>query len=180
MRHGEIASNGSRVYSGRSPEPLTGCGVTQAHDAGRGLVGTGIQGIVSSPLVRATQTAAILAEILQSPVTTSDSFTELAMGPWEGLSEERVAKDFPQEWALWNKSPADLMLPGRETLAAVQVRILDGLRWARSAYPGSAPLLLVSHVAILRVLILTAEGSPLNNYKKLEIPNAVPIRLQIK
>ena len=179
VRHGEIDSNLRKVYSGRSMEPLNARGSAQAHEAGRALKGLAVQGIVSSPLRRATQTADILAEHLASQVVACAAFTELGMGPWEGLSEAAVAEDFPAEWAIWNTMPADLVLPDRETLADVQARIADGLNWIRERFPTDAPLVLVSHVAILRVLLLTSQAKALNAYKTIHVANATPMRLTI-
>ena len=175
IRHGEIDSNLRKVYSGRSAEPLNTTGHQQAEEAAERLAGREIDALYCSPLLRTRQTAEIIAKRVSCPLLPEERFTELGMGPWEGLSETEVESLFPVEFDLWNREPAALNLPGRETLAELQSRALSGLASIIARESSAKCLAVVSHVAVIRVLLLWADGRKLNDYKHVRVPNATPI-----
>src|SRR2546422_10863001 len=90
------------------------------------------------------------------------------MGPWEGLTEAQVADRFADAYALWCTLPDRLALDGRETLAAVAGRVTAALSDAAGR---PRPLLLMTHVAPLRVAVLRTLGLPLRPYKRGHGPN---------
>ncbi|HSW31592.1 MAG TPA: histidine phosphatase family protein [Longimicrobiales bacterium] len=178
LRHGETASNAARVYAGRSEEPLTARGRAQALEAGRRLLGEGVSAIHSSPLRRAVETAGVLASALQVPVRVEEDLTEMALGPWEGLSEEEVARRYPREWAVWQTSPTRLQLPGRETLAEVLRRVVPCLERISRAHPDGA-VAVVSHHAPIRVAMLHHAGMELTHYRAASVGNCVPVEVEM-
>ena len=93
------------------------------------------------------------------------------MGPWEGMAESEVEKRFPREWAIWNNNPVELSLDGRETLQALQSRVMQGIQAIRQN-SGYESVLVATHVAIIRVVTLLAEGKDLNDYKSVKVENA--------
>jgi broad specificity phosphatase PhoE len=173
IRHGQIASNLKKVYSGRSDEALTEIGREQVRQASSQLAEIAIDAIYSSPLTRTQQTAEIIAHELDwnLPINSDDSFNELKMGPWEGMKEADVALQYPAEWTIWNSRPAELCLDDRETLLQLQTRVLEGLRAIQQSNPGQS-ILIVTHVAIIRVMTLFANNLDLNRYKSVPVDNA--------
>lgn len=179
VRHGEIDSNIRKIYSGRSQERLNANGITQAGNVARSLKSASISALFCGPLPRVVETARYIStEIGVKPVLL-EAFNELAMGPWEGLSEDEVAERFSDDWQLWNSSPAALRLPGRETLKEMQHRALGGLADALRLTSKQGQICIVTHVAVIRVLRLFAEQRNLNEYKKVPVPNATPISIDI-
>ena len=136
VRHGEIESNINKVYAGWSDECLTARGRKQAVEAAKALTGIGITTIYSSPIERAMETAGIIGNALDLVPIPEESFRELKMGPWEGLSEHEVAGRYPDQSAIWNARPADLAMDGRESLQELQERVLDGVGRLRSGVGG--------------------------------------------
>jgi len=173
VRHGEIASNKKKIYSGRSSEKLTQVGQKQAQKVSSELTGLEIDAIFSSPLKRTLQTSEIIRNELYGdiPIYYDNNFNEIKMGPWEGLSEQKIAEEDPDHWAIWNSSPADLVLRGRETLQQLQSRVIDGLQniERNNAYNS---VLIVTHVAVIRVTTIFASGNDLNTYKSIMVDNA--------
>jgi alpha-ribazole phosphatase/probable phosphoglycerate mutase len=171
IRHGEIPSNVKKIYAGRSAERLTQRGVHQAVQVSEKLQDYKIDALYASPIQRALQTAQIIAAETGVNLQVDDSFRELEMGPWEGMSEDNVARDYPDEWRVWNTRPAELNLPGRETLNQLLERVLAG---GRSIYKDNSGgnVAIVTHVAIIRVLLLWYQKKSLNLYKTIHIPNA--------
>jgi broad specificity phosphatase PhoE len=172
IRHGQIDSNLKKIYSGRSEEALNSKGIAQAQKAVEVISELGIDKVCCSPLRRTQQTATIIANQLGLTAQSDNAFIEMAFGPWEGMSEMDIAKDFPDEWAIWNETPHLLRLPGRETLSELQQRVLDGAQSIKSAEP-SSNILIVSHVAVIRTLLLYSEGRPLSEYKGIHVDNCV-------
>lgn len=94
--------------------------------------------------------------------------TEMALGPWEGLSESEIARRFPVEYEVWNTTPDCLKLAGREMLDEVGERILGAMRLG---FNSESTVLLVTHVALIRVGILRYTHRPLREYKSLSVGN---------
>src|SRR5690348_16186936 len=69
VRHGEADSNRDGRFGGHSPAPLTARGVRQAEAAARALVRVEPTAIISSDLLRATQTAEPIGRAAGLPVT---------------------------------------------------------------------------------------------------------------
>ena len=171
IRHGEIPSNVNKVYAGRSIERLTQKGVQQARQVSDKLKSHKIEALYSSPIHRALQTAQILSEVVGVDPIVYDSFRELEMGPWEGMSEADIAREYPEEWGIWNSDPASLRMEGREPLDILLERVLTGVRDIYKDHSdGNA--VIVTHVAIIRVLLLWHAGKSLNLYKTINVPNA--------
>jgi broad specificity phosphatase PhoE len=177
VRHGEIPSNVNKVYAGKSPEYLTARGVQQAIQVSEILRNQEIHALYSSPIQRALQTAQIIADATGIELRVDDSFRELEMGPWEGMSESNVARHYPDEWRIWNSRPAELRLPGRETLNELLDRALTGVRNLYRSVSGNNTVI-VTHVAIIRVLLLWHANKSMNLYKTIHVPNAEIIQIE--
>lgn len=177
IRHGEIPSNVNKVYAGRSLERLTEKGVQQAKQVSKKLKNYKVDALYSSPIQRALQTAQILSKVIGIDLRVDDSFRELEMGPWEGMSEADVEKRYPNEWSIWNSSPAELKLSGRESLDDLLQRVLTGISGIKAEHSGN--IVIVTHVAIIRVLLLWHANMSLNLYKTIHVPNGEIFKIKI-
>jgi len=171
IRHGEIRSNKKKVYAGWSEEGLTWRGCRQAKKAAGEMFSKNIDAIYCSPLKRTVQTAKIIGHSLRIWPVISSNFKELKLGIWEGLSEGDVRRQFPKEWMVWHTRPAELYLEGRETLAELHNRVMAGMEKIRTESRGGS-VLIVTHVAIMRILLLFTKRLDLNHYKTIPVPNA--------
>jgi broad specificity phosphatase PhoE len=170
VRHGKTLSNAGKIYAGRSPEPLTEDGAGEAEELGRKLRHLPVGAVYSSPVRRAVQTAEIIAAPQGLPVTIEPSLTEILLGPWKGLSEDQVEKEYPEEYAMWQTSPSQVKIADRETLKEVQARAIDAIgRILAGGEKGE--ILAVTHVAVIRCLTLHFHGRDLDDYKKIAVPN---------
>jgi len=68
LRHGQTDWNLQGRLQGHTDIPLNATGLDQAHAAADMLADQGIDIIVSSPLVRALKTAAIISERIDRPI----------------------------------------------------------------------------------------------------------------
>lgn len=153
-RHGESEANLRRVFANRGDGPaLTGCGRRQASALAGLLSGEGIQQIYVSPLLRARQTAEILADQLAVPCTTSEALREYDVGRFEGTTAE-------DGWQAYEQTAADWLLHhrferrtgGGESFTDIERRFvpfIDGLR----RQPCPAACLLVGHGGLFRAML---------------------------
>ena len=149
---------------------MTPRGRHQAIEVAKRLGFFEIDHVYTSPLKRAFQTADIIGGFLKRTPIPEESFKELRLGIWEGLTEEELGRRFPAEWKIWNTRPAEFILDGRETLNELLERVLAGIEKVRSQVANSS-ILIVTHVAVIRVLLLHAQKMDLNLYKTIDVPN---------
>lgn len=93
MRHGETEANAGDVICGSTDLPLSPCGHAQAQRAAEALSGCGIARIISSPLLRARQTAGAVSELTGLPVIIAEGLAERNWGAWEGQPRAILRRD---------------------------------------------------------------------------------------
>jgi len=155
VRHGETVWNADAVYRGRSEIPLSETGKRQAHLTGRSLAGEGVTALMSSPLVRARETAEAIAEATGVAVEIDNDLTDLDCGEWEGLTDAQVKERYPDVRRTWLATPQLVRLPGGEALDEVTGRVLPVLERVLSA-PGT--VVFVSHRVVHKVAICALLG----------------------
>ncbi len=117
IRHGQTELNIRNVLQGRSNHPLNETGIRQAEEAAERLRGISFDIVYSSPLIRAVQTAKILAPG-REPVI-DERLIEMDYGPYEGADLEHL----PPEVLTFFKDCAHNPAPaGMEQLSAVTAR----------------------------------------------------------
>ena len=158
LRHGQTPMSVQKRYAGRSDVPLTDLGVQQAAAAAKRLASAGLDVIVTSPLLRAVQTAEEVAAATGATVVTDDGFREADFGAWEGLTFAEVQERWPAEMAAWLADP-EVAPPGGESLAGVNERVTAALRRVLAARERQA-VLIVSHVTPIKMLVAAALLAP--------------------
>ena len=119
IRHGQTELNNRKVLQGRSDHPLNDTGRQQADSARQDFAEAGIvfSEVYSSPLIRAVQTAEIIAP--GSEIRLDDRLLEMDYGPYEGTDLTDMppeVRTFFQDF-VHNPPP-----PGMESLQAVVER----------------------------------------------------------
>jgi broad specificity phosphatase PhoE len=149
-----------RRYSGRGDPELTDLGHRQAAGAAARLAATdGIAAVLTSPLRRARQTAAVVAEATDAPLVVRDRLIETDFGAWEGLTFAEARERDPDLHARWLGSQ-DAAPPGGESFATVRHRMVAELTDLVATYP-AATLVVVSHVTPIKMLLREAlQGGP--------------------
>lgn len=94
VRHGESVGNVESRWQGQSDYVLTEKGRAQAHALARRWKSEGVKFnlIISSPLVRARETAEIIAAAVNAKVELDSILMERHIGEMEGLTAEEVRK----------------------------------------------------------------------------------------
>jgi ribonuclease H / adenosylcobalamin/alpha-ribazole phosphatase len=155
LRHGQTDFSAQGRYSGRADLPLTELGERQAAAAAIRLASTGdVAAVVSSPMLRAKQTAQPVAGALGLPLRVHDGLTEADFGTWEGLTfAEANARD-PELHTRW-LTDTSVAPPGGESMDAVHRRARR-VRDQLIAEHGGATVVVVSHVTPIKSLLRMA------------------------
>ncbi len=92
LRHGQSTWNAAGRFQGHTPHPpLTELGLEQAYAAAAEAVTLGIDHVVSSPAVRARQTALVVARALGLPAHLDPRLVEQGYGEPIDLVDARTA-----------------------------------------------------------------------------------------
>jgi broad specificity phosphatase PhoE len=160
LRHGQTALSVERRYSGHGDPELTELGRRQAAGAAARLAALpDIAAVLTSPLLRARQTATAVADATGAPLVVRQGLIETDFGAWEGLTFAEARARDPELHAAWLGSE-DVAPPGGESFAAVGRRIETERAAVVEEFPGST-VVLVSHVTPIKMLLRAAlEGGP--------------------
>lgn len=92
LRHGQSTWNAAGRFQGQTAHPpLTELGLEQAHAAAARVVDLGVVHVVSSPAVRARQTALVVARALGLPVHLDPRLVEQGYGEPIDLVDARTS-----------------------------------------------------------------------------------------
>lgn len=143
VRHGQTRANREHRYLGALEADLTDVGRQQA-EALKALLPAEIDVLISSPLLRAQQTAEILNKTLGLPLRLDAHFRERNVGVFEGLTQAEAQARYPLLWARnitrqWHEAP-----DGGETIAEVVERVRLGLNGLVERHAGGT-VVLVAH-----------------------------------
>lgn len=146
IRHGQTDSNTGRLLDTAHPgAPLNGTGLAQADALAAQLGEHPIQGVYSSDLTRAVQTATPLAAQLALPVVQLRGLREIPAGQLEMSSQWQRYIDALLAWA----ADPEHRLPGGETAVEFAAHYDEAIM--RIASAGHQMAALVSHGAAMRV-----------------------------
>jgi probable phosphoglycerate mutase len=169
VRHGQSVANVKQVFAGAGDDsPLTDLGRGQARQAAQDLQGVGITRIVSSPLSRAKETAAIIAaEIAFDPaaVTIDPRIIEQDVGvmagkPWDSVDAVGLQA-----------------VEGVESAQHMQARILAFLR---DHHQDEGITLMVSHGGVGQMIVATQDDIDPSLFNDLpSVPNAKAVLLDL-
>lgn len=170
VRHGESEWNIAKKIQGQQNIFLTAKGVRQAYLIGNRLNNEKIDKIYSSDLSRAYITAKIIGNKLNMDVIPMKEFREINFGIWEGLSHDKISKEHLDDFIQWRKEPEKLQVKGGETLGELQHRAMNGINMIFNNNKIDN-ILIVSHSATLKVIILGLLNMDLTYFKNLTINN---------
>jgi len=189
-RHG-LTSAGNVMLGGQLDLPLAPEGRTEAEALRRRLAGVRIDRIISSPMLRALETAQAVAT--GRPVEVDERLRELDYGRWEGLTYTEIDGRDRELRRRWEHDPAATHSPGGESgddvAARARIFLVDlvtaecgtatGQRHSpdpggsRGRVPesqaevqGERRVLVVAHGTFNRILMCVALGIPVRDYRR--------------
>lgn len=169
VRHGETEWNRMGRFQGRTDIPLSDEGLRQAGYAAKALASVKLDSVWSSDLSRARETAEKIAVFHGLEVKEKPDITELSHGAWEGKRADEIESLWPGMLDMWHKKPDSVTMPGGENLEMVRLRAVKGLSSIMDS--GGENIVLVSHDALLKVLLCHILGCPLSCFWKFQLGN---------
>jgi broad specificity phosphatase PhoE len=147
-RHGRTSLNAAGVLRGQIDVPLDDVGESEASLLAREMAPFSPRGVMSSPLVRARQTAKAVARACKTTVLVDRRLTDRNYGTWAGMRAAEIER-------LWGSIDA---APGVEPAAEVRHRALESLRDVVSGAIGGN-VVLVAHDAVNRLVLCALDPS---------------------
>ncbi|MET0284171.1 MAG: histidine phosphatase family protein [Polyangiales bacterium] len=173
VRHGRTDWNDARRWQGANDIPLNDAGRAQAAVLAETLVGR-VDAVFASDLLRASETARIVAEKVAAPVLALDAdLRERSYGVFEGLTAEECEARYPEAWAARDRD-RNSVPPGGEPHAQVVARMERAMhRIAATMRERGGRGLVVSHGSSLRMFLERVLGRSLPGLANLELHEVV-------
>lgn len=152
IRHGETDWNRQDRWLGQTDTPLNNQGLAQAHRTAERLAAEPITAIYSSDLIRAAQTAKIIANRFGRTVSLLKELRELDFGEWEGKSAEEIGQLFPQEYALSQTPSWEFRPRGGESRRELYARVTSKVEEILAQHVNET-IAIVTHGGPCRMLI---------------------------
>ena len=147
VRHGQSACNAGRVLQGQADVPLSALGRDQAAALAPTVAALAPERAVTSDLLRATATAAILGHADARPEPT---LREIDVGVWQGRAIPDLQAEDAAAYAGWR---AGTHRPeGGEDWATFAARVQRAIR-SEAASGGARTLLAVCHGGVIRAAL---------------------------
>ncbi|MCB8817281.1 alpha-ribazole phosphatase [Desulfosporosinus shakirovi] len=166
VRHGDIGLEKEKRYIGQSDLPLSTLGREQAVLLKKIFSRVPIDNIYCSDLLRAQQTAEIIASVHPIIPTTCAELRELHMGDWEGKSFAEIKARYPEEFKERGEDIVNYSLPNGESFADCHKRVIPAFE--RLTQSNERTILIVGHAGVNRVILCHILGMPLNKVFRLE------------
>ncbi len=171
VRHGQTNHNKVRFITGWGEEDLNDTGYEQARKLSKRLAGSPISSIYSSPLKRTLSTARTIAEPHGLELQILDDLIEVNLGDWQGQYDEDVRKKWPELREQSLLDPSNISIPNGESFDQLTERSIRALETVLSANP-DGQVIIVTHDAVIRVLVAHVLEVSNSIYRKIEINNA--------
>ncbi len=160
-RHGATVWNAEHRIIGSTDLPLSAAGRAEAALIARRIASERPAVLYTSPLLRARQTAEMIAVVASCPVYVDERLRETDFGAWEGLTMAEAEKRDAAALAKWRADPSAAPTGG-EAPDDMRTRVrclLDDLR-TRNA---GQTVALVGHGGVFQALIFAALDLPFRN-----------------
>lgn len=171
-RHGQTAYNLERRFQGHLPVPLDGTGREQARDLAERAAAHPFATLWCSPLLRARETADIVAERIGLTPREDARLMETDAGDWTDRLFTDVHAEDPDGFAGFIEGRPDFAFPGGESFAHQGERVAAALA---DVELGQLPALVVCHGVVIRIALYQRAGHKIALAER--VPNAALVPL---
>jgi probable phosphoglycerate mutase len=179
VRHGETDWNRENRFQGHANTQLNETGREQARMLALELAGETFRAAYSSPLLRAHETALILAGRLDLEVEPADELMEVDVGSWSGLTRTDIEARFPDGFNRWLEYGHGW--DDGESYEELGERVISGLLRIAARHP-DGNVLAVTHGGPIRSALAAAEGVPFDEARRSihVVANCAVVRLAVR
>jgi probable phosphoglycerate mutase len=171
VRHGLTASTGKALTGWLPGISLDDRGQAQAAAVAARLASLPLAAVVSSPLDRCRETAAVIAGGQAEPmqVLTDERLGECKYGDWTGQPLRKLARD--PLWRVVQAHPSAVRFPGPdgETMTGMQQRAVAAIRDWNDKLGKDAVYLICSHGDVIKAILADALGMHLDMSQRIQV-----------
>jgi broad specificity phosphatase PhoE len=171
-RHGQTAYNLERRFQGHLPVPLDDTGREQAHDLAERASAHEFAALWCSPLLRARETADIVAQRISLEPREEPRLMETDAGDWTDRLFVDVQAEDPDGFAGFIEGRPHFAFPGGESFAHQGERVAAALA---DVERGELPALVVCHGVVIRIALFQRAGHKVALAER--VPNAALVPL---
>lgn len=168
IRHGYSCGNKEKRFSGQIDLPLDAEGYQQAEQAAQYILENfKVDAIYSSDLCRAVDTVKPIADVLHLPIHAHKELREINEGIWQGMRQEDVKAQYPEQYAFYKANLGLMQFEGGECYATMLERLLPMIEKIVKENEGKT-VVIGTHGGVIRGLLSVWLGVPLE--RVLDVP----------
>lgn len=174
LRHGATAANiaDPPILQGCGIDlPLSETGVAQVQKAAAALQGVRLSAVYASPLLRAKESAQIVAAPHRLEVATHELLREVNVGQWEGRSWGEIRTTDTKAYQQFQEDPGQYGYLGGETLTQVFHRVKPAFDEIAAAHGGQT-IAIVAHNVVNRAYLAGLLGLSMSRARNIVQGNA--------
>jgi broad specificity phosphatase PhoE len=154
-RHGQTAYNLERRFQGQQAVPLDDTGRAQAAELAERAAAYGFAALWSSTLLRAEETAAVVARRIGLEPRADARLMETDAGDWTDQLFSEVQPREPELFLKFVTGDSSFAFPGGESFAQQEIRVGEAIEEIRR---GPLPALVVCHGMVIRAALSVRAG----------------------
>ena len=167
VRHCEALGNQLHIFQGHTDCGITENGARQLERLAEKFRTIPLDGVYSSPLERAYDTAKAVARYHPLSIISSPGLIEINGGEWEGKHWEELEEKYPKDFSDWSDRPYAFSAPGGDSMKDVFRRVRDTVLSITRENKGKR-VAAVTHGCAIRNFLCFALGYPLERIN--EVP----------
>ena len=171
-RHGQTAYNHEGRFQGQQAVPLDATGREQAVELGERAAAYGFRALWCSPLLRARETADVVALRLGLEPKEDARLMETDAGDWTDRTFAEINARAPEQFAAFVAGDPHFAFPGGESFAAQEERVSAALQ---DIERGELPALVVCHGMVIRAALAGRAGHQIKRFER--VPNGALVPL---
>jgi broad specificity phosphatase PhoE len=169
IRHGDTQATERKLLYTDPAAELTEKGIAQAQRVAQSIAKLRPDVVLCSTAKRVVDTARIIAGVLECEPVLYNDLSEWHVGEWEGRSYLDIKKNDPELYKSWSRDPIRNRPPGGESIADLRDRVAKHIDELRVTYAGKT-VALVTHAGIIRSILITSLGMPVDNFWRIAVP----------
>jgi phosphoserine phosphatase len=146
-------------FCGSSDPPLSERGIQESIKIGEYLSDFKFKYIITSPLIRAYQTAKIISSYLNLPITIEKDFREIDYGLWEGLTKYEIISKYKEDYLSFEREPFSFVPNKGEKPSDALTRYMD------SFYKQRDDSIIITHKTVTRLFLCSIGKINFNEYR---------------
>jgi len=177
VRHGETLSNRENRVQGITDTELSDYGRMQVEKLAESLRSEPIDGIISSPLKRAYQTAQAICKFHKASIEVESRLQEMNHGDFENVSIAELREKHLPFLKQWFSDPASVAMPNGESLYDLQMRAWSAIE---KIIGNSNNTLVVSHGMTIMTILCKIKNLDLSHAREMLVNVASKTSVEYK